>query len=383
MKERIYLDYNSTSPFSNKLINKLKSDLEKGDFAFANPSSMHESGKRARKEINQARAFIGKLFGLNEDQFSLVFNSGSTESIRTFFEAAKPGDGAFFCQSDHPAVHSAIELLRSRGIYCEAMPIDADGNLDVEAAIVAIKKFKRDGGGDVFLNYLTLHNETGVHWPLSDALAIKKATGAFVHVDATQLPGKHPDWRKLEQGLDAYTFSGHKFGSLKGIGFSFWRNNFKYVPLMKGGGQQGAARGGTENALGIVSIKVALQELDEHDPYLLDIKKLRDELEEIIKDDPRFIIVGAKAKHGRGVNTLNFLIKAKKADIALIQFDMAGLEVSSGSACSAGSVEPSKTLVAMGFKDYAKNGIRVSLGSANLEKAQEIKSRFSNIVSKL
>lgn len=377
MKNRIYLDYNSTSPFSKQLI----SYLGKGDFPFANPSSVHASGKRSRKLINETRAYLHKKFQLPETDFELVFNSGSTEGIRTFFDSARPGDGVFYCESDHAAVLSVVSALRIKGVHCESLAIDPDGNLLVEEAIRKISVFKEKTGNQAYLNYMVLHNETGVYWPLSEAVKIKQDTEAKVHVDATQFPGKQKEWKNLVGELDAYTFSAHKFGALKGVGFAFIRRDYPYEPLIRGGGQQGGIRGGTENALGIYSIQLALEDIEKLD--LDAIERLRDDLEALVLEREGYVVAGAGSKYGRGVNTLNFLVKRERADISLIKFDMEGLEVSSGSACSAGSVEASATLIAMGMHSFAKNGIRVSLGSENLENAQEIKERFNAVLLKL
>lgn len=376
MKNRIYLDYNSTSPFSKRLI----SYLGKGDFPFANPSSLHAQGKHSRKIINESASYIAEVFGIKLSEFDIVFNSGSTEGIRTFFEAAKVNDTVFYCESDHPAMLSTVKLLKAKGIDCVSLAIDGDGNLLIEEAIETIQGVVQSGAS-AFVNYLVLHNETGVYWPLSEAARLKAETGAKVHVDATQLPGKALDWQKLDSSLDAYTFSAHKFGALKGLGFSFVKKDFDYQPLFKGGGQQGGARGGTENALGIHSAQLALEDILESD--LNAIASLRDEVESILLDREDVLVVGKNSKFGRGVNTICFALKNKKADIGLIQFDMAGFDISSGSACSAGSVEPSKTLLEMGLHEYAKNGLRISFGQENLKDAKAIKEKLSTLLSKL
>lgn len=376
MSNRIYLDYNSTSPFSKRLT----SYLGKGDFPFANPSSTHSSGKRSRKVVNQTISFLFETFGLDESEYRLVFHSGSTEGIKTFFESAGANDGVFYCKSDHAAMDATAKELSNSGIYCETMEIDANGDLEVEKAVEKLKTFKDSSAADAFVNFLALNNETGVYWPLSLAEKIKRETGARIHVDATQLPGKIEGWNKLSPLLDVYTFSGHKFGSLKGIGFSFVRRDFPYKALIPGGGQQRGARGGTENALGVLSLRLALEDLLEAD--LAAVRRLRDDLQSLVLRREDALVSGISSR-GRSLNTLNFVLKNKKADISLIQFDLAGLDVSSGSACSSGSVEPSPVLTAMGFGVLAKNGIRISLGPESPKQAQEIKEKFQSVLSRL
>lgn len=355
--------------------------MEKGDFPFANPASLHASGQASRKLINQARETIYKTFSLKEKNFDLFFHSGSTEGIRTFFERLTKEDCFFYCLSDHAAVLALAQDLESKGISTQALAIDHNGDLEVETAIEMIKSYESNSNGRAYLNFLALHNETGVYWPFSIAEQLKEQTNVYIHVDATQVPGKVVDWNKLSTKLDAYTFSGHKFGAFKGIGFSFVKKDFGLVPLMKGGGQQGGIRGGTENTVSIHTIALALGDVLKAD--ISSIQKMRDELEEVVRQNQNAMVVGEQSKYGRGVNTLNFVLKSKKADISLIQFDMAGLDVSSGSACSAGSVEPSKTLMEMGLQEYAKNGIRVSIGTENLSERDAILSKFKQVLKKL
>lgn len=377
MKNRFYLDYNATSPFSTSF----KSYLEKGDFPFANPASIHTSGKFSRKCLNQVEDFLFNLFDLAASEYHLVFHSGATEGIRSFFEAAQEGDAMFYCESDHPATISSAKALKERGVETIPMSISSSGDFELEHNIELIKSWKTKNKGRAFANFLYVHNETGVRWSLEDALSLKEKADCYVHVDSTQSPGKIINWDRLSTGLDAYTYSAHKFGAMKGIGFSFVRKAFPFKPLMKGGAQQSGLRGGTENVLGAISIKLALEDIQGLD--LSAIEVLRNKLEQLVLNREDAIVVGKDSKYGRAVNTLNFIIKSKKADISLIQFDMAGLDISSGSACSAGSVEPSNTLISMGLRDYAKNGLRVSLGQCNIGHEKEILKKFEQVIKRL
>ncbi len=377
MKNRFYLDYNATSPFSTSF----KSYLEKGDFPFANPASIHTSGKFSRKCLNEVNEYLYKLFKLDPNSHHLIFHSGATEGIRSFFEAASDGDAIFYCESDHPAVLACANHLKSRGVKLIPMAIDQSGNFELDKNVELAKAWLESNSGKIFANFLYVHNETGVRWSLDDAISFKNTTNSFVHVDATQSPGKIHDWNKVSDKLDAYTYSAHKFGALKGVGFSFVSKSFPYESLLVGGSQQSGLRGGTENVLGAISVKMALEEIQALD--LEAIEKLRDTLEVLAESREDVFIVGKTSKYGRAVNTLNFILKSKRADISLIQFDMAGLDISSGSACSAGSVEPSKTLIAMGLEQYAKNGLRLSLGPLNLGHEEEIIQKFEKVLRKL
>ncbi|MCO4754751.1 MAG: aminotransferase class V-fold PLP-dependent enzyme [Bacteriovoracaceae bacterium] len=377
MKTRLYLDYNATSPLSLSF----KSFLEKGDFPFANPASIHASGKSSRKIINEVESYLRSCFGLEESVYRLIFHSGATEGIRTFFESSTNKDAMFYCESDHPATLATARALARRGVHTQALAIEHDGNFKLSDSINQINEWKSKNEGRVFVNFLYLHNETGVKWSLEDALELKRQTGAFVHVDATQTPGKIPRWNSLVSELDCYTYSAHKFGALKGVGFSFVKVDYPYTPILEGGAQQSGLRGGTENPLGALSVKLALEDIEKVD--LTRIEALRDKLEAMVSKRDDTIIVGNKSVHGRSVNTLNFILKNKKADISLIQFDLAGIDLSSGSACSAGSVEPSRTLELMGLSEYAKNGLRLSLGFDSLTQENEILTRFEIVLNRL
>lgn len=375
MKNKNYLDYNATSPFSESVI----SFLGKGDFPFANPASLHSFGQESRKLINSSMEEIYRIFSMSEKNFELVFHSGSTEGINLAFNDLRDGDRFYYCQGDHPATLSLAQALRERGVICETLPIDSNGNLLLEEAIEQINS--KSSNGMAYINYLCVHNETGVFWPLKIASALKKATNAIVHVDATQLPGKVYAWEELNHELDGYIFSSHKFGGLKGSGFSFIKKGSPIKALFKGGGQQKSLRGGTENPMAAHCAALALQDLRKVD--LKKIENMRDQIESAISERKDIEIIGAKSLAGRAVNTSNFVLESTKADIALIQFDMAGLAVSSGSACSAGSVEPSKVLMEMGLGERARNGIRISLGPRNLEDQEYILKTFRTVMEKL
>jgi len=373
LKNKNYLDYNATSPFSKSVI----SFLGKGDFPFANPASLHSFGQESRKLINCAKDSIFKSFSLSEKAYDLIFHSGSTEGINLAFNGLEAGDRFFYCAGDHPATLSLVDTLNERSIECVKLPINKNGDLKLDETIELI----RSKDGKAYVNFLCVHNETGVYWPLQLAQTIKEATGAYVHVDATQLPGKIYAWDELNKTLDGYIFSAHKFGGLKGSGFSFIKKDFPIKALFKGGGQQNSMRGGTENPIAAHCAWLALKDIKNWD--LKGIEALRDSLEKVVEGRENVEIIGKNSFAGRALNTSNFVLKDTKADISLIQFDMAGLAVSSGSACSAGSVEPSRALLEMGLGERSKNGIRVSLGHENLERAEEILECFKKVMERL
>lgn len=220
---------------------------------------------------------------------------------------------------------------------------------------------KKAEGFALAMNFTYINNETGIIWPLTLAESIKEQTGAFIHVDAVQLVGKMKNWQKLSSALDSFTFSGHKFGSLKGQGFTFLKKQSPVSPLITGGNQQSGLRAGTENAAAIYSIKLALEEFAEKfnaEALLLAKTFLESELEKIIEGKGE--IVGAKNQN-RNLNTIFIMFNGLKAEIVSARFDILGMDVSTGSACSSGVIKENRILMNMGFsKDNSKSGIRFS-----------------------
>ena len=337
---------------------------------------MHSTGKLAKKYINETKNFLYDLFKINKNQFSLVFHSGATEGINSFLKGIaffnfknKKKCTFFFSTVDHSAVVNLEEDLKTFGHEVYFFSVNENGEFDADDLILKINKVKGNGS-IVILNYTYINNESGVVWPLSIASKIKLATDAIIHVDAVQLVAKIPHWEILDNALDAYTFSGHKFGALKSVGFTFIKKSIDLSPWLVGGEQQDKLRAGTENALGIYSLKLALQDIVESfSPDIL--IKFKEEFELFLKG--KVIIVGEKALE-RNLNTILAIFKGHKNNDLSIAFDMQGIEVSTGSACSAGIVKENKILLHMGFNtDQAQSVIRFSLSpTMNQTEAEQI-----------
>ena len=189
----------------------------------------------------------------------------------------------------------------------------------------------------------------------------------MVHVDAVQSPGKIESWDLLPQEIDFYTFSSHKFGGLKGIGFSFVNEKAStFEPLVTGGGQQEGLRSGTINTMGVSSTVLALEDVKKNYNYLEafeGIKFLREEIKKKLKDKGKVIAFDSKNKN---TNTIFFTVNGKDSNSLLMAFDMAGMDVGVGSACSSGALEPSRVLLNMGFsKNHAQSSLRFSLSRMN------------------
>lgn len=354
--KRFYFDYNATSP----LATSVKDWFAGGEVFLGNPSALHTSGKMALRLVNETRDYLLKTYSF-EQTHQVFFHSGATEGINTLIRGfLSYYQGTLFCSAiDHAAVFNLQGHLSKQGIATHIFSVDRNGLFDKERLIQEIKKVPK---GPVLLNMTWVNNETGVVWPLSDILEIKKETGCIVHIDAVQTIGKIPDWNFVSSQIDALTFSGHKFGSLTGVGFSFVKKNMHFEPLLLGGGQQEGWRSGTINTYGIYSLKLALDEfLSETNP--LESLKARQQIEARIKATlgDRGEIVAENSD--RSCNTLALIVRGKKSDTMLMAFDMAGIDIGTGAACSSGIVRPSRVLTNMGFsEDDARSSIRLSFG---------------------
>lgn len=347
--------------------------LRNGQFYEANASSTHFAGQSAKKEIDKSQTIINGIFK-NNDNFNLFFHSGSSEGISTFFNLSE-NDVMVYFESDHPAVHAVARLNEQKGVIVFKMPINSNGLFDLE---LFIERLKQHEDKDIYINFTYVHNETGVIWPLSIAQKIKENLRCFIHVDAAQVVGKILNWQNLSPQVDMYTFSAHKFGGLNGFGFSYQKKDFDLMTLIPGGGQQGGARGGTLNLLGIVTTQLALQDVLENFNYEL-ANTFRSKIENIFEKtlgEDGFIVL---KNEDRAVNTSLLCFKKHKGDFLQINFDMAQIDVSYGSACSAGSLKGSDTMRALGYDEYDKNIIRISFCPYSLVEIDKILPRIEQV----
>lgn len=372
INSRFYFDYNATSP----LAESVKSFLASGDFLFGNPSSLHAEGKKSQKKIREITAFLLKNFGFHPTAYKVIYHSGATEGINAYFKGnafhlfkANKKAAFYFSAVDHTVLFSLEDYLKNLGHEVVYFSVNHDGQFCVPDLIAKMQE-KGQKGYQLFLNFTYVNNESGVVWPLAIAETIKKATGASVHVDAVQLVGKIDHWQELSAYLDAYTFSGHKFGALKGIGFSFIKNNSAYFPLITGGGQQDDQRAGTENLLGIISLQLALQEvIEKFVPGHLGKQLIENELK---KELAEWVTIVGELALSRNNTTLFLVHKKLKSQEMLMKFDLNGMDVSIGSACSSGIVKENRVLLAMGFSPQAAlSSLRLSF-SPFLSEAEAI-----------
>lgn len=371
--DRIYLDTNATSP----LAPALKAWLAKGDFLFANPASQHGSGKKSAFALDEARDFLFELYSLQSKDFDLYFHSGATEAVNTFFISGAKACDALFVYA--PTDHACVREQHSRYPQTCLLKIDSQGDLLLEESIHEIRKFKRK---KIYLNFTWVHNETGVVWPLHLAEKLKEATGAIVHVDAPQSIAKVEDWTNLSSKLDMYSFSSHKCGAFKNHGWSFVRKK-SLAPLILGGGQQNL-RSGTENTMAAIGLKLALEEI-KNKWSCVESEKLITQIRSFLDDALR----GSGARVSSCANVLNtntilFYFHSQPSDQTLPLFDMAGLEISSGAACSSGAAKESHVLKALGIEQSAKNALRLSLNwDFSSQDWEFLHPRLSQVIEKI
>ncbi|NNM73338.1 cysteine desulfurase family protein [Enterovirga aerilata] len=354
---RIYLDHNATSPIRPEVLSAVGEALACG----GNPSSVHAEGRAARALVEHARAQVAALVGARPED--VVFTSGGTEANNMALRpgalrnaAGQPAERFACGAAEHPSV------LQGHGFgQIEAIPVDRTGRVDL-AALEAML----DGavGQPALFSLQVANSETGVIQPVAEAAALVRARGGIAHADAVQAAGRMPlDMATF--GLDALTLSGHKLGAPAGIGALVFRPGRAgpNLPLVRGGGQESRARAGTENLAGIVGFGVAA-EMAARDLAAEGARqrRLRDCAEqEVRRLAPDAVVFGEGAD--RLPNTLAFAVPGLSAETALMALDLAGIAVSSGSACSSGKVGRSHVLAAMGVPDaLARGAIRVSFG---------------------
>jgi cysteine desulfurase len=352
MTTRVYLDYNATTPLRGEVRAAMVEALE----TYGNPSSVHAEGRAARALIEAARAKVAALAGAKPAE--VIFTSGGSEA--NALALAAQGGSAWHCYLsaiEHPSVLAGGRFYRESTTH---IPVTADGMIDLEALSRELAKHK-PGGWKPFVSLMAANNETGAVQPVAEAAGIAHEAGGILHSDAVQVAGKLPlDFAAL--GADMLSLSAHKLGGPKGVGALILRDSASVEPLIKGGGQEGRKRAGTENVAGIagfgVAAELALAELEK----AAALAKLRDELEAGARERvPETVVMSDRV--ARLPNTSLIAARGVKAETLVIGLDLAGFAVSAGSACSSGKVEPSHVLAAMGVSpELAEGAIRVSLG---------------------
>jgi cysteine desulfurase len=337
-----YLDYNATAPVRPEAAAAVAEALRQP----ANASSVHAFGRAARRALEQARATIARSVGASPE--GVVFVSGGTEANNLALQGI---DGPVLVSAiEHPSILEAVPSA-------VPIPVDRGGRLDL-AALERLIAQCRPG----LVSVMLANNETGVVQPVAEAARLAHAAGALLHVDAAQALGRMPvDMAAL--GADLLTLSGHKLGGPPGAGALVLCGEIEVTPRQRGGAQERRRRAGTEGLPAILGMAAAIEAIGAEEAAR--VRGLRDELERrAVAGCPAARIVGAESE--RLPNTTCLLLPGVEGATQLMALDLAGVAVSTGSACSSGKVGPSHVLLAMGLDEVeARCAIRISLGWAS------------------
>jgi cysteine desulfurase len=381
MLDRIYLDHAATAPVHPDVIEILTSVMKE---QFGNPSSIHYFGRAARQIVDESRAKIAKSVGAKTEE--IIFTSGGTESDNLAILGAahsykKNGNHIITTVIEHHAVLHSCKSLEKDGFEVTYLPVDENGQISMEE----FKKALRED--TILVTIMYGNNEVGSVQPIKEIAALLENHQAKFHTDAVQAFGLM-DVNVRDLGVDLLSVSAHKINGPKGIGFLYVKQNTMVTPLTFGGEQERKKRAGTENVASIAGFAKAVE---------IALKERTDKIEQFSQFKAGLL----KSLQSKGVtfsvngllenslpHVLNLSFPGTDVESMLVNLDMEGVAVSSGSACTAGSIDPSHVLVAMFGQesDRARNSIRFSFGLYNtkeqVEAAAEITSKIVNRLAK-
>ncbi len=378
MPDRVYLDWNATTPLRPEAREAMVAAYD----LVGNPSSVHAEGREARRLVEEARAALAVAVGAQPR--NVIFTSAGTEANAL---ALSPGSRA---PSGGPVQRLLVSAIEHASVLAGGrFPADAISPIRVTRAGVADLDHLRallGSGPPALVSVMAANNETGALQPVAEAARIVHEAGGLLHVDAIQALGKIP-FNINELSVDLATFSAHKIGGPKGTGALVVAEGITGLePVLRGGGQELGRRAGTENVAGIAgfgaAVRAAVQALPEDAERL---RSLRNRLENGLRAVAGTMIFSEDA--WRLPNTTLFTAPGLKAETAVIGFDLEGIAVSSGSACSSGKVQPSHVVSAMGFDPKAAQGaVRLSLGwstrEADINRTLEAWRKLANTLLK-
>ncbi|MGB6960018.1 MAG: IscS subfamily cysteine desulfurase [Candidatus Acidiferrum sp.] len=365
---RVYLDFNATTPVDPQVLDAM---LPYFSAEFANASSIHTPGQRARAAVETAREQVAALIGAKPQE--IVFTSGGTESdnhaifgvlssavtqaiLAVHSSSTQPTPHLITTTIEHEAVLNACQAAEKQGVSVTYLPVDREGQVDPEAVRRAIRP------ETALITVMHANNELGTVQPLEEIGRIASEHKVYFHTDAVQSAGKIPiDVNALN--IDLLSLSGHKLYAPKGVGALYVRSGTRLQQLLYGGHHQRGFRPGTENVAGIVGLgKAAELARNSLANDAQRISALRDKLERsLLERVPQIRVNGSDLP--RTPNTTNIQFAGIEGEALVIALDLKGLSCSVGAACSSGAVEPSHVLTAIGLsQEEAKSSLRFSLG---------------------
>ena len=354
-----YFDNAATTKVKKEVLDEMIPCFEE---SFGNPSSMYTIGRKARRDIENARKDVANL--INADPKEIIFTAGGSESDNTALKGIahrykEKGNHIITSKIEHHAILNSCKSLEKEGFKITYLNVDKDGIIDLEQLKQSITK------DTILISIMFANNEIGTIEPIKEIGRIAKENNIIFHTDAVQACGNIPI-NVNELNIDLLSMSGHKLHAPKGTGALYIKRGIEIDSLIDGGHQEKGKRAGTENVPGIVGLgkacRIAKEELNTHMRYL---KKLRDYyISEVEKRIPDVLFNGSRDFRLPG--NANFSFKNVDGGAILLKLDQLGISASSGSACSTGDPEPSHVLTAIGLdKDTAKSALRVTFGEDN------------------
>ena len=361
MQKPIYFDHAATTPVDERVFEKMKPYFTQ---VFGNANSQHVFGREAVKGVDEARDTIAKIINCNPNE--LYFTSGGTESdnwaLRGVAKAyEKKGKHIIISPIEHAAMLSTAKALAKDGFEIEYMKVDEFGFVDLEHLRSIVRE------DTILICCMMANNEVGTIEPIKEIAKIAKEKGAFTFTDAVQAAGVlKTDVKDI--GVDLMSMSSHKIYGPKGVGALYIRNGLKVESIITGGHQERTKRGGTTNVAGVVgfgeAFKIAAEEMDKNFEY---VSRLRDRFIERVEKEVPFVKLNGPRENRLPANA-DFSFRYIEGESILFSLDLAGISVSSGSACSSGSLEPSHVLLALGVPEGLAHGsIRFTFGKHNTE----------------
>ena len=379
VKTPIYFDHAATTPLAKEVLDKMMPYLTE---VYGNANSQHVFGREAVKGVDNARDAIAKLINCKPSE--LYFTSGGTEAdnwaLRGIAHAQKSkGKHIIISPIEHAAMLVTAKELTKEGFTVDYMKVDADGFIDLEH----LKSIIRED--TILVACMLANNEVGTIEPIKEMAKIAHEKGAFAFTDAVQAAGVL-DIDVKDLGVDLMSMSSHKIYGPKGVGALYIRNGLKVDSIITGGHQERTKRGGTTNVAGVVgfaeAFKIAIAEREKNFEY---ITSLRDRFIDRILQEVPYVKLNGPYKTNRLPANADFSFEFIEGESILFSLDIAGIAVSSGSACSSGSLEPSHVLLSLGLpEELAHGSIRFSFGKHNTVEevdyaVEEIKSAVKRL----
>lgn len=375
----IYLDHAATTPVDKSILKRMY-DIEQT--IFGNPSSTHSFGRKAKSYLNKARAALASTINAKESE--IIFTSGGTEAnnlaiIGTALKNQHRGNHIITTAQEHHAIIDIMDYLQSLGFHVTYLRVDESGTVNINELKRALTN------QTILVSVMTVNNETGIIQPIEEISHLLQDHQAYFHTDAVQAYSLL-DINVQELGIDLLTASAHKLNGPKGIGFLYVNKNTPIQQIHYGGLQERQRRPGTENIIGAygfyLASEMSLENREENKTKFSTYKQIF--IEELKRQEISFLINGDLSNSVPTILNLSF--PGMKSDILLTNFDLEGVAASAGSACSAGSIEPSHVLKAMygSRSERIYNSIRFSFGSLNSEdNVSEAASRVIKVIRRL